>query len=68
MFYFIALHKTHFMIIVLIRLNNNGILILFLITKKQVLITKIFDDLISLDFHFYINMNARQIEELRPKI
>ena len=51
------------MIIVLIRLNNNGILILFLITKKQVLITKIFDDLISLDFHFYINMNARQIEE-----
>lgn len=56
------------MIIVLIRLNNNGILILFLITKKQVLITKIFDDLISLDFHFYINMNARQIEELRPKI
>ena len=47
------------MVIVLIRLNNNGILILFLITKKQVLITNILDDLISLDVHYYINMNAR---------
>ena len=41
------------MVIVLIRLNNNGILILFLITKKQVLITNIFDDLIFLDVHYY---------------
>lgn len=48
------------MVIILIGLNNNGRLVLFLITEKQVLITKVFDDLISLDFHYYINiMNAR---------